>query len=127
MIIIVDLYALGARIAYYRESMGLSQQDFAKSLNVAQSSLSSLENGRMQTISIQKLEKIATALNVTLDQLLVDSLVKFSAPQKTKPKSFHYLKLKELLQHSTDIQRLILSNFIRYKLKKIEVEKQALQ
>lgn len=121
MIVIINTKALGIRIAHYRNEQGMSQKAFAIQIGVSQTTLSNLEKGKVETISIKKLEKIANLLNVTFDQLLVDSLDKFNnIPFSPAPRSIYFLKLQELMQHLTENQKLIVSKFFQYKLKKIE-------
>lgn len=57
------------RIAELRERAGIRQVDFAKKLNVAQSTVSGWENGKSEP-SIDMLRKMASLLNVSVDELI---------------------------------------------------------
>ena len=59
---------LGMRIKYLRQKIKWSQLDLALSANVNKNYISDLENGRRNP-SLQILEKIANAFNITLEEL----------------------------------------------------------
>lgn len=120
-VIIINTKLLGQRIAHYRSEKKLSQKAFAKLIGLSQTSLSNLENGKVESVSVHKLEKIATVLGVTFDQLLIDNLDWFkNNTNSSMPKSLNYIKLQELMCHLSKSQELIVSRFFQYKLKKIE-------
>lgn len=74
--------ALGLKISYYRECNKMSQKDLERKSGISQSYIACIESGKGKTISLQKLIKIAEALNVSLDDLLWDSLTKLAENQK---------------------------------------------
>lgn len=58
---------IGFRIKNLRELANMSQKDLAYSSDLDRSYIASVENGQ-RNISIMNVEKIATALNVTLKE-----------------------------------------------------------
>lgn len=59
---------LGMRIKYLRNQLNWSQEDLALEANINKNYLSDLENGRRNP-SLDILEKIAAALNISLSEL----------------------------------------------------------
>lgn len=59
---------VGSRIKEIREHRGISQKDLSYSADLDRSYIASVENGQ-RNISIVNLEKIAVALNVSLNEL----------------------------------------------------------
>jgi ribosome-binding protein aMBF1 (putative translation factor) len=57
------------RITVWREHRGLSQKDLAAKANMTAAQLCEIENGK-KSGSIKTLQKLAKALNVTVDNLL---------------------------------------------------------
>lgn len=60
---------LGGNLRELRLGMSMSQGDLANALNVDRAYISNIENGRMNP-TLSTLEKIAGALNVSVDKLL---------------------------------------------------------
>lgn len=58
---------IGLRIKNLRELASMSQKDLAYTADLDRSYIASVENGQ-RNISIMNIEKIATALNVTLKE-----------------------------------------------------------
>ena len=69
----IDYNQLGKRIKRYRQKAHLTQEQLADKIDVATSTIAHGENGTSNP-SLPLLLKIANALNVTLDQLVCDSL-----------------------------------------------------
>ena len=67
----MDLNKLGNRIKELRQSTGLSQEDFALSIEMDRTYYSAIENGK-HNVTIQNLYKIAKGLKITLSELLKD-------------------------------------------------------
>ena len=63
--------SLGAFIASKRESLGLSQRDLAKKLQISNASIARIENGTVASPDPAILRKVAEALNVDYNYLLV--------------------------------------------------------
>lgn len=59
---------LGMRIKYLRKQLGWSQEDLALEANINKNYICDLENGRRNP-SLDILERIATAFNVSLSEL----------------------------------------------------------
>ena len=69
----IDYNQLGKRIKRYRLKSHFTQEQLADKLDVATSTIAHAENGTSKP-SLPLLLKVANALNVTLDQLVCDSL-----------------------------------------------------
>ena len=63
---------IGQRIKYLREKASISQKDLAYSADLDRSYIAGIENGR-RNVSIVNIEKIASALNVTLKEFFNDA------------------------------------------------------
>lgn len=63
---------IGLRIKILREKNNILQKDLAYTSNLDRSYIASVENGK-RNISIINIEKIATALNVTLKEFFNDA------------------------------------------------------
>ena len=63
---------IGQRIKDLREKSSISQKDLAYSADLDRSYIAGIENGR-RNVSIVNIEKIATALNVTLKEFFNDA------------------------------------------------------
>ena len=66
----LDYTALGKRISTFRNASGLTQEQFCEKLNVSRKHISQIE----AAISLETLVDIANILNISADDLLVDSL-----------------------------------------------------
>ena len=62
---------LGNRIKKLRESLGISQEKFALSIDMDRSYFASVEKGK-RNISIINIEKISKGLNISLSELFKD-------------------------------------------------------
>ncbi len=65
-----ELLAAKTPLAFYRQRAGLTQAALAQRTGVAQSDLSEIESGR-KSGDIQTMRKMADALNLTIDDLVV--------------------------------------------------------
>ena len=63
---------IGQRIKELRESTEISQKDLAYAADLDRSYIASIENGQ-RNVSIVNIEKIATALNVTIKEFFNDA------------------------------------------------------
>ena len=63
---------IGQRIRQLREVSSMSQKDLAYSADLDRSYIASIENGS-RNVSIVNIEKLATALNVTLKEFFNDA------------------------------------------------------
>ncbi len=60
---------LGGNIKCIREKKNMTQGDICRALNMDRSYMSAIENGK-KNITLGVLEKLAKALNVSVDELL---------------------------------------------------------
>lgn len=60
---------MGIRIKEIREERGLTQEELANKANVSRATLSEIENNPQKKPTIRTLEKLASALGVTLDRI----------------------------------------------------------
>ena len=61
---------IGENIKKRRTKLGLSQEDFAQKSGVKYTTLTKIESGVIKTPSVLMAEKIAKALDVTIEELL---------------------------------------------------------
>lgn len=66
----MDEKGLGARLQHMRRKTGLTQQDLCQQANLSFSTLAKIERGAIKAPSIFTIQAIASALNLTLDELL---------------------------------------------------------
>ena len=69
----IDYTALGTRIGNHRVKANMSQEDLGAFSNVSNKHISNIELGKAK-LSLEALVHIANALEVSTDDLLVDSL-----------------------------------------------------
>ena len=69
----INYIKLGDRIRFYRTNAGLSQEKLADLIDVSVQHMSNIETGK-KGLSLETIMNIAHALDVSADQLLVDSL-----------------------------------------------------
>lgn len=68
----IEMIAIGKRIKAARKAKGMSQQDLAEKIGIAQQTINRYESGKMIPRFIRLL-KIAEALNVPIDSLVTKS------------------------------------------------------
>lgn len=111
--------ALGLRISKYREIRNLSQKQLSNICGVSQSYIASIEIGVGKTVNMAKLANIADALNVSIDDLLCDSINK-SFKQYINKDNNNKIKTDILNEISTFSDKeiiqfnKILQSFIKY-------------
>lgn len=114
---IFNAVALGNRIRYYRNKKNLSQKALAIQIHIAQSRISALEAGKSNYFNIKKLSAIADVLEVTLDDLLCDSILKLNQ-DNVSGISFGEQMLSELIlnsdQNELQVYERIIDDFIEY-------------
>lgn len=89
----IDYKAIGARIRAARERKGLKQHNLAALAEVAPTNISHIERG-VAKASLPTLMKIANSLEVSMDELLCDSL--------TKSKHIYVNEIAEIVENCTD-------------------------
>ncbi len=66
---------MGYKIKEFREMAGMSQKALAEKAGVARGIISQLETGKSEQTTIKTLQKIAKALNTTIDALFFKDAV----------------------------------------------------
>jgi len=61
---------IGKNIKKRRTKLGLSQEDFAQKAGVKYTTLTKIESGVIKTPSVLMVEKIAKALDVSIEELI---------------------------------------------------------
>ncbi len=109
----IDLVSHGARIKYFRNEKKLSQEALAEIVSVNNDYICRIENGRLRP-SLILLVSIANTLEVSLDELLADSLTHSNA---TTGDAIHELLLdcndneKAMLIRTTTFLKALFSEF----------------
>lgn len=65
-----ELSVIGENIRYYRKKLGFSQDKLSKLAEVAYNTIVKIESGENKNPTIETAQKIAKALNISLDKLL---------------------------------------------------------
>ena len=110
----LDLVRLGQTIRSLRLGKGWSLSDLAEQSGVSKAYISDLENGNAGKPNIQYVYSVATALDVTLDELLGESKPKSQRAEKRKSEDLPpgLLELQQELDLTTeDVELLADMNF----------------
>lgn len=106
----------GERLRQYREAKGFTRKQLSNISGVNDGYINNLENGQGQSLSYEKLALLASALNISMDSLLVDSLVKY---QKSKSEDKEISKIIQEMEASNleDLQEFqqAVNEFLKYK------------
>lgn len=89
----IDYVGIGKRVKAAREKKGMKQNNLAALAEIGATNLSHIERG-VAKVSLPTLLKIANALDVSMDELMCDSL--------TKSKHIYSNKIAEILEESSD-------------------------
>ncbi len=100
----IDYLSIGKRIRAYRRSIGMTQELLAEKVNVSPPYISRIENGSSSP-SLQTLVDICNALDITIDEVMQDSL---SAARKHISRH-----LDELLKDCTTAEMNMIVNVVR--------------
>lgn len=65
-----ELSTIGKNIRHYRKKLGISQDKLSKLAEVAYNTIVKIESGENQNPTIETAQKIAKALEVSVDELL---------------------------------------------------------
>lgn len=57
------------RIKERREALGMTQEELAKASNVSRGTIVALESGRNRTTTTKTIDRIAKAMNTTVDRI----------------------------------------------------------
>lgn len=110
----LDLVRLGQTIRSLRLGKGWSLSELAEQSGVSKAYISDLENGNAGKPNIQYVYSVATALEVTLDELLGESKPKSQRAEKRKTEDLPpgLLELQQELDLTTeDVELLADMNF----------------
>lgn len=80
----MDEVGLGQTLQEARKKAGLTQQDLCHKAGLSYSTLAKIERGAIKAPSIFTIQAIATALGLSLNQLLGDA-----APEQPTPRTYH--------------------------------------
>ena len=110
--------ALGEKIKYYRTIKGLSQTELGELCNMSQSVISDFELGNTSAVGIGKLYIVAEALDVTVDDLLCDSIDALCENQISEVSPYE-VKLNQLLltldESDINFYNQFLKDYVRLK------------
>lgn len=59
------------RIKERREALGMTQEELAKASNVSRGTIVALESGRNRTTTTKTIDRIAKAMNTTVDRIFL--------------------------------------------------------
>ena len=99
----MDYFALGKNIHSYRKRADLTQAQLAEKTGYSDSFIGQVENARTKP-SLEAIVKIASALSVTVDQLLVKDVA--------YPERIYLKEITERLEEFSVPQRIILCEAI---------------
>ena len=101
----INYEQLGKRIRHSREKAGISQDELGRHVFVNNIHISNIETGK-KAPSIDLLIELANALEVSADDLLVDSL---AHPSSTADTVLH-----QLLLDCNDVEEKVLVELVKY-------------
>lgn len=97
--------ALGKRIALFRKERDLTQQQLAELLGISQQTLAHYEVGRLR-VSVAMLPMLASALSITIDDLLNDEPA--AGKSKRGPTSKLHQQIEQITQLPKAKQRFVM-------------------
>ncbi len=100
----IDYKGIGRRIKAARKKMSLSQKSLATLANIAATNISHIERGATK-VSLPTLLKIANSLEVSIDELLCDSL--------TKSKHIFTGELAEIVDNCSDKELKLITETVK--------------
>ncbi len=100
----INYISIGERIKRFRKEKGLTQQILAEKSNLEPSNISHIERGATK-LSLPSIVSIANALDITVDDLLCDSLVAAKKPYEREA--------SELLSDCSHQELIIITETIR--------------
>jgi len=106
----IDYLSIGKRIRVNRHNVGMTQETLAEKVNVSPPYISRIENGSSSP-SLQTLVDICNALNITIDDLMQESLP--AARRRIGS------QLDELLVHCTSAETNMIVNIVRVLIQEI--------
>ncbi len=102
--------SIGEKILLLLEGSGMKQKELASSVNISQSALSDLLNGKTKKLDIQKAKDISKILGCSLDYLLDDECNKDSIGSFLSPKELeHIKKYRQIKPHEKEMIDTVLN------------------
>lgn len=102
--------SIGEKILILLEGSGMKQKELASSVNISQSALSDLLNGKTKKLDIQKAKDISKILGCSLDYLLDDECNKDSIGSFLSPKELeHIKKYRQIKPHEKEMIDTVLN------------------
>lgn len=108
---IFDAKSLGENVKKYRNEKALTQKGLAQIVSMPQSTIAKLEKGNLDNFTIDKLDKVANALDITLDDLLNESVEKYTKISGSNAK--YRQKLKDSIHILNENQISEFNKFIK--------------
>ena len=100
--------SVGTNIKKYRRKAGLSGAQLGELVNVSQGNIARYENGGVKYISNEMLEKIASALSCTVEDLTAgDERYGTSMKKKRKPSEDDLLILEQYHSLHPDLRNIV--------------------
>lgn len=90
---------IGNRLKYFRERLGLSQLELSQKSNISQASIARIEANQQKNLKTETIEKLASAFEIPLSQLLEESLmIREETPPYEATKMLPVIKLEEFIR-----------------------------
>lgn len=103
----IDFKALGIRIRSIRKSKGMTQEFMSEQLDISPQHMSNIENA-LKNPSLGLLANIAEILDVTMDELLIDSYPE----EKRKIKDFQCKEFELLMEGCNGKEKRIVADVL---------------
>ena len=100
----IDYKAIGRRLKAERAKIGMSQEVLAETVGMSLSHISNIETGNTK-LSLPAIIHIANALQISVDRLLCDNLLKCGTELS--------IDIQDTLKDCTDLEIRILSEILR--------------
>lgn len=100
----IDYKAVGARVKVAREKKGLKQHNLAALTEISPTNISHIERGKTK-LSLPTLMKLANALELSIDELLCDSL--------TKSKYIFSNEIADIIEQCNDRETKVIANTVK--------------
>lgn len=113
--------SFGSKLKEYREYRGLTQEQLAKYIGVAKSTIAGYENGN-RTPDVSKIKKLAAALGITGDDLLETNIKEKASPYAEEAK-----QLAETYMQLDQWGRQLLCKMAQHELARTQDERRFIQ
>ena len=99
---------IGEKIFTRRKQLGLTLEDVGQAVGVAKSTVKKWESGFIESMRLDKVEKLAAVLDISVDFLLFNDKAKLQDPAKRKLRSVARLEENELTEEEDiDLKKYI--------------------